>query len=73
MIIEKNIPIPARTYGGLKRSIGYLMELGDSVFAEEKTKAACVVSALRRRGLGSAQRKEGDGFRIWCVEKNPKK
>lgn len=79
MKIEKNIPIPSRQQGAPKKHPFKSMNVGDSFFVDNysRVKMQLITAAGRSyyykcrtdENLTVTARKEGTGFRVWCVEK----
>jgi hypothetical protein len=67
-VIEKNVPLPfPRIERGYWVKIAAAMEVGDSVFVPNQTSShqTTLGACLRKLGARVAQRKEGDGIRVW--------
>lgn len=65
--IEKGIPVPS-TNKALKTLVTN-MAIGDSVYVKTRSHANQIVHSLRTIGSSGMSRKEGDGFRVWKVQK----
>lgn len=67
--IQKGIPLPPKSSGwGKFGNTIRLMEIGDSVFVDDKRDVANLMSSGKRIGLGMASRKVDNGWRIWRVK-----
>lgn len=64
MKIEKNVPLPNKGVAG-KNNFIQEMEIGDSVFCENKYKKDTIRYAFHYRGIKYISRREGTGWRIW--------
>lgn len=64
-IVDKDIPVPQRSYAGSSIVLpGW--EIGDSFVVESKSKASYLSSLFRKRGQKVTCRQiEGGKFRIW--------
>jgi hypothetical protein len=68
LTIEKNIPIPFAQAGRPSKTVWWGMEVGDSVFVKGMKSSGGTYSYVKRKtGWKFAQRKEGDGIRVWRV------
>lgn len=65
--IERNIPIPPRTYGSnsVKYAFALQMEVGDSVLVETRRIASAVSNRLKLSGYKFVTRKVEGGIRVW--------
>ena len=69
MQIDKNIPL-AKVKNGRKTSTPYVdqMEVGDSVFVEDRVTANRIRANMSNRGWLPALRKIDGGFRVWRIK-----
>lgn len=73
--IESDIPIPRSRFRGGPAATFHEMKIGDSVFFDDKKKAAQFANTGRscgaRHGLRCMIRAVEGGWRVWKVKRNP--
>jgi hypothetical protein len=67
MVIEKNIPIPARKSSRISKLI-QAMELGDSFLCETLSDSDNARICAANHGMKVTSRKTSDGWRVWRIE-----
>lgn len=67
MKIDKNIPMPTPTRGTTLDVVTQL-EIGDSVFFDDRVLAQNFAQAFRKFGRKATTRKVEGGVRVWRVE-----
>lgn len=68
MKIEKNIPIPESIQSGQRKYPFDEMEVGDSLYSDNKAMRQAAYAYGRRKGIKLITRKEGTGYRAWRIE-----
>ena len=72
MIVEDNIPIPIST--GKRGRRGHIkiladsMEVGDSVFLDDSTRADNIRRAINNKNFNAVKRTVEGGYRVWKLE-----
>ena len=74
--IERNVPIPPRNAGkrrgramSKESQLALSMKCGDSIYTEDTKVFMRIKKAMQTAEMGIATRTEGDGHRIWRVNK----
>ena len=68
--IEKGIPLPRRrAYVSKFVNLGRRLEVGDSWLVDSSTERNSCRAYLKRRGFQVACRKDGEAWRMWCLQK----
>lgn len=66
-VIEKDVPVPEVRRGAQRKYPFPDMEVGDSICVGERRAAYAAHEWGRKHGKKFAQRKNGDGLRIWRI------
>jgi|DEB0MinimDraft_4_1074332.scaffolds.fasta_scaffold30648_3 hypothetical protein len=74
--IEQNVPIPSRNAGKRRgrsmseeSKLALSMKCGDSIYVEDTKVFMRIKKAMQTADMGIATRTEGEGHRIWRVNK----